>query len=319
MLNNANKKKMNQITNHIMMIRPNSFRYNTQTAFNNYYQNKVSNLSSEKIQEKALREFDFFVEKLLSKQIDVTVINDQKESNNPDSIFPNNWISTHQEGSIFLYPMFAENRRSERRKDVIRHLKERFIVVNVFDDASMYEEKNQFLEGTGSMVLDRKNKIAYACLSERTNKDLFEKWCVLMNFSPIHFLSYQTANNIRKPIYHTNVMMSIGEKFAVVCLDSIDNQKHRELVVKSLKSTKKEIINISEDQNYRFAGNILQVMGDQPYLIMSTNAFKSLTSIQIKRIERNCSIIHAPIDTIETIGGGGVRCMMAEIFLKKKS
>ena len=318
MLNNANKKKMSQITNHIIMIRPTSFGYNIQTALNNYYQKKSNDLNDKEIQENALREFDFLVEKLLHHQIDVIVIDDKKDNNTPDSIFPNNWISTHTDGSIFLYPMFAENRRLERRNDIITYLKHHFVVKNVFNNTHIYESNNLFLEGTGSMVLDRENKIAYASISERTNKELFEIWCNKMHFSPVSFSSSHTINNIKKPIYHTNVMMSVGEKFAIICLDAIDTKNQRNDVIRSLKSTKKEIINISENQNYRFAGNTLQVMGNERYLIMSTNAFKSLNVKQIKAIEKHCLIIHSPIDVIETIGGGGVRCMMTEIFLSKK-
>ena len=318
MFNNSTTKKMNQITKHIMMIKPVSFRYNEQTAESNFYQKIINNLTPEQVQENALNEFNVFVKKLENLRVNVFVIEDIESTDTPDSIFPNNWISTHSDGSIFMYPMFARNRRTERRSDIIEYLQNNFVVKNVFNNTSFYENNNLFLEGTGSMVLDRENKIAYASISQRTNKKLLEKWCKKMNYYPISFSSNQIIGDKKEPIYHTNVMMCVAEKYAVICLNTIDNEIEREMIVNSFKESGKEIIEISEEQTYRFAGNMLQVMGDRPYLIMSTSAYESLTETQIDALEKYNPIIYSSLDTIEACGGGSVRCMMAEIFLPLK-
>ena len=318
MFNNSTTKKMNQITKHIMMIKPVSFRYNEQTAESNFYQKIINNLTPEQVQENALNEFNVFVKKLENLRVNVFVIEDIESTDTPDSIFPNNWISTHSDGSIFMYPMFARNRRTERRSDIIEYLQNNFVVKNVFNNTSFYENNNLFLEGTGSMVLDRENKIAYASISQRTNKKLLEKWCRKMNYYPISFSSNQIIGDKKEPIYHTNVMMCVAEKYAVICLNTIDNEIEREMIVNSFKESGKEIIEISEEQTYRFAGNMLQVMGDRPYLIMSTSAYESLTETQIDALEKYNPIIYSSLDTIEACGGGSVRCMMAEIFLPLK-
>ena len=318
MFNNSTTKKMNQITKHIMMIKPVSFRYNEQTAESNFYQKSINNLTPEQVQENALNEFNVFVKKLENLRVNVFVIEDIESTDTPDSIFPNNWISTHSDGSIFMYPMFARNRRTERRSDIIEYLQNNFAVKNVFNNTSFYENNNLFLEGTGSMVLDRENKIAYASISQRTNKKLLEKWCRKMNYYPISFSSNQIIGDKKEPIYHTNVMMCVAEKYAVICLNTIDNEIEREMIVNSFKESGKEIIEISEEQTYRFAGNMLQVMGDRPYLIMSTSAYESLTETQIDALEKYNPIIYSSLDTIEACGGGSVRCMMAEIFLPLK-
>ena len=318
MFNNSTTKKMNQITKHIMMIKPVSFRYNEQTAESNFYQKSINNLTPEQVQENALNEFNVFVKKLENLRVNVFVIEDIESTDTPDSIFPNNWISTHSDGSIFMYPMFARNRRTERRSDIIEYLQNNFAVKNVFNNTSFYENNNLFLEGTGSMVLDRENKIAYASISQRTNKKLLEKWCRKMNYYPISFSSNQIIGDKKEPIYHTNVMMCVAEKYVVICLNTIDNEIEREMIVNSFKESGKEIIEISEEQTYRFAGNMLQVMGDRPYLIMSTSAYESLTETQIDALEKYNPIIYSSLDTIEACGGGSVRCMMAEIFLPLK-
>ena len=301
-----------------MMIKPVSFRYNEQTAESNFYQKIINNLTPEQVQENALNEFNVFVKKLENLRVNVFVIEDIESTDTPDSIFPNNWISTHSDGSIFMYPMFARNRRTERRSDIIEYLQNNFVVKNVFNNTSFYENNNLFLEGTGSMVLDRENKIAYASISQRTNKKLLEKWCRKMNYYPISFSSNQIIGDKKEPIYHTNVMMCVAEKYAVICLNTIDNEIEREMIVNSFKESGKEIIEISEEQTYRFAGNMLQVMGDRPYLIMSTSAYESLTETQIDALEKYNPIIYSSLDTIEACGGGSVRCMMAEIFLPLK-
>ena len=319
MFNNASYSRiMNQTTNTILMVRPTCFAYNIETASNNYYQKNISGLSGSQVQEKALYEFDKFVRKLKEASINVIVFEDLKKSKTPDSIFPNNWISTHDDGSIFLYPMFAQNRRDERRSDIIQFLKDHFYVKNIFDNTVFYEKNNLFLEGTGSMIFDRTSRIAYACISERTNEELFKEWCLRMNFTPVSFSATQLVKKKKQLIYHTNVMMCIADRFAIVCLKSISSNLERNKVINSLRISGKEIIDITEDQKNKFAGNMLQLMGDKPYLVMSNSAFNSLTKYQIKQINKYCSIIYSSLDTIEACGGGSARCMIAEVFLQKK-
>jgi len=310
---------MKQITNTILMVRPVSFRMNEQTAVNNYYQQVIDNLTSESVQFKALQEFDSFVEKLRAIGVQVIVIEDQKNSDTPDSIFPNNWVSFHESGDVALYPMFAHNRRLERRDDILDKLEELgFLIENMIDYTSA-EAEELYLEGTGSLLLDRVNSKAYCALSPRADEDLFIEFCEDFEFTPIPFVSYQTVNNKRLPIYHTNVMMCIGERFAVICLDSIDDKKEKKNVIKHLKEDGKEIIAISEEQVNSFAGNMLQVLGsnDERYTVMSNAAFESLTKQQINQIEKYSKILHSSLDTIEACGGGSARCMMAEVFLPK--
>lgn len=301
------------------MIRPVSFRMNEQTAVNNYYQKVLDNLLPETVQTKALQEFDGFVEKLRSVGVNVIVINDKKHPDTPDSIFPNNWISFHQDGTVALYPMFAENRRQERREDVLDIIEDKGFVINNVVDFSSAEEERIFLEGTGSLLLDRVNKKAYCSLSPRAEEDLTIEFCEDFEYTPVLFRSYQTVGNQRKEIYHTNVMMCLAENFAVVCLDSIDDKKELKQLVKHLKEDKKEIISITEEQVNNFAGNMLQVLGesDERYIVMSTSADDSLTKYQRNAIERHCKILSSSLDTIEACGGGSARCMMAEVFLPK--
>ncbi len=301
------------------MIRPVNFRMNEQTAVNNYYQKELDTLPAT-INKKAQEEFDTFVEKLKSKGVNVVVVKDTIEPNTPDSIFPNNWISFHENKEIVLYPMFAENRRLERREDILEILDQKGFDIEGYVDFTKFEEKNVFLEGTGSMILDRANRKAYCALSPRADEELFIEFCENMDFFPIVFNAYQTVNDKREQIYHTNVMMCVAEQFAIICLDSIDDKKERKEVVKQLKSDEKQVIDITEEQVNQFAGNMLQVRGenDQLYLVMSSSAYNSLTDNQIKEIEKYCPIIHSDIQTIETCGGGSARCMMAEVFLPKK-
>ena len=311
---------MNQITNTILMVRPVSFRTNEQTAVNNYYQKVLDSLTPETIQFKALQEFDDYVSKLKEIGIEVIVINDTKEFDTPDSIFPNNWISFHENGDVGLYPMFAENKRLERREDIFEVLEDLgFIIENIIDYTAA-EEEELFLEGTGSLLLDRQNKKAYCALSPRTEEDLFIEFCEDFEYTPVPFVSYQTINNKRLPIYHTNVIMCMGEKFSVICLDSIDDKKERKNVLKHLKEDGKEVINISEEQVNNFAGNILQVIGknDERYIIMSKSAHESLTKQQINQLKKHGNILSSSLDTIEACGGGSARSMMAEVFLPKK-
>ena len=309
---------MKQITNNIMMIEPVSFNYNTETAINNYYQINNTALSKEEIQQKALKEFKEFVSLLRSKNINVIVFKDTENPKTPDSIFPNNWVSFHIDGEIVLYPMYAKNRRLERRNDIIQKLRDDFIVTKI-NDFSYYENQELYLEGTGSMILDRENKICYAAISDRTNKNIVNDFCNQLNFKPVLFTSYQDVRGKRLAIYHTNVMMCITTNFAIVCLDSIDCDEEKDRVIDILNETKKEIISISEEQTNKFAGNMLEVEGDKKYLVMSKSAYSCLTENQIKKINKYCEILYSDLSTIEDYGGGSARCMMAEIFLPLKN
>jgi hypothetical protein len=310
---------MNQTTNSILMIRPVAFRMNEQTAVNNYYQKVLDGLLPATVNAKAQQEFDAFVEKLRDVGIDVTVVNDTLEPDTPDSIFPNNWVSFHENGDMVLYPMFAENRRLERREDIVDFLEEKGFLVTEFMDYSSAEEEQVFLEGTGSLLLDRVNKKAYCALSPRADEELFIEFCEDYDYAPIIFEAFQTVKGERKLIYHTNVMMCLGTNFAVICADCIDDKKERKMVLDHLKESGKEIILITESQVNNFAGNMLEVRGanEQPYLIMSESAYKSLNSKQIDALAKHAEIINSSLDTIEACGGGSARCMMAEIFLPK--
>ena len=311
---------MNQTTNSILMIRPVAFRMNEQTTVNNYYQKVIDGLLPATVNAKAQQEFDAFVAKLKSVGVDVIVVEDTLNPDTPDSIFPNNWISFHENGDISLFPMFAENRRLERREDILDILEEKgFIIENIMDYTSA-EEDNFFLEGTGSILLDRANGKAYCALSSRADEELFIEFCEDFDLNPIIFEAFQTVNGERKLIYHTNVMMCIGETYAVICADSIDDKKERKMVIDSLKGDDKEVIYITEDQVNNFAGNMLEVKGanDRRYLVMSSAAYKSLTKKQIAQLEEHVTILSSSLDTIEACGGGSARCMMAEIFLPKE-
>lgn len=310
---------MQQTTNTILMIRPIGFRMNEQTAVNNYYQKVLDNLLPATVNKKAQEEFDLYVEKLRSFGIHVVVVSDTKEFDTPDSIFPNNWISFHQDGTVGVYPMFAENRRLERREDVLEKLESEGFLINDVVDYTSAEEEDIFLEGTGSLLLDRINRKAYCALSPRADEDLFIEFCEDFEYTPVIFTANQTVDGRREAIYHTNVMMCLAETFAVICLDSIDDKKERKNVVKHLKQDGKQVIDISEDQVNNFAGNMLQVRGkdDQRFLVMSQAAYDSLTQQQIAEIQKHCPIISSSLDTIEACGGGSARCMMAEVFLPK--
>lgn len=302
------------------MIRPINFRRNEQTAVNNFYQKESDDVLPETENAKAQKEFDAFVEKLRQVGVHVLVINDTEEFDTPDSIFPNNWISFHENGTVALYPMFAENRRKERREDVLDKLEEQgFLIENIVDYTSA-EAANVFLEGTGSLLLDRVNRIAYCALSARADEELFIEFCEDFEYTPVVFTAYQTVDGKRKPIYHTNVMMCLAETFAVVCLDAIDNKSERKNLIKHLQESGKEIIRITEAQVNNFAGNMLQVKGNnhKPYLILSQAAYNSLTTGQRNVIQKHCDMLSSSLDTIEACGGGSARCMMAEVFLPKK-
>ncbi len=301
-----------QNTAHLLMIQPVNFGFNAETAVNNTFQKNVGG----NIQQKALQEFNDFVAVLRKNKVDVTVIEDTPEPSTPDSIFPNNWISLHEDGRIFLYPMFATNRRNERKPHVLKAIKNKFAVSDIID-LSKYEEEDIFLEGTGSMVLDRENKIAYACLSPRTEKNLLDEFCRITGYRSVTFRSTDSAG---VDIYHTNVMMCMAGSYVVICLDSITNEEERKNVIASFEGTNKEIISISQEQLNSFAGNMLQVKNadNELLLVMSSQAYNSLTATQIETLQKHNRIIHSSLLSIETAGGGSARCMMAEVFLKIK-
>ena len=310
---------MKQTTNSILMIRPVAFRMNEQTAVNNYYQKVLDNLLPATVNAKAQQEFDAFVEKLRAVGVNVIVVDDTLNPDTPDSIFPNNWISFHENADVVLYPMFAENRRKERREEVLDLLEEQDFEIENIVDYTDAEEDGYYLEGTGSIVLDRTNAKAYCALSPRADEELFIEFCEDFDMHPVIFEAFQTVDGERKLIYHTNVMMCIGETFAVICSECIDDKKERKMVLDFLKADGKEIILITEKQVNNFAGNMLEVRGsnDKKYLVMSDSAHQSLTSKQIEQLEKHAQIISSSLDTIEACGGGSARCMMAEIFLPK--
>lgn len=307
-----------QITNTLLMIRPVAFRMNEQTAVNNYFQEDLDIKNSE-INKKAQAEFDAFVEKLRAVGVNVIVEDDDLLMDTPDSIFPNNWVSFHSNGIVALYPMFAENRRRERREEIMDKLEAEGFLIEGFMDYTSAEEEHIFLEGTGSILMDRVNGKAYCALSPRADEELFIEFCEDFEFDPIVFTAYQTVDGQRLPIYHTNVMMCLGEKFCVICLDTIDDAAERKEVVKQLRESNKEIIKITEAQMHQFAGNMLQVLGanNQRYLVMSAAAHKCLSPEQVTALEKYGPIISSDLETIETCGGGSARCMMAEVFLPK--
>lgn len=305
-----------QTTDTVLMIEPIAFGYNAQTAENNYFQVEQKDAG---IQEKALEEFNHFVEKLRNKGVNVITVKDSLEPHTPDSIFPNNWVSFHNDGKVVLYPMFAPNRRVERRNDILEIVKSQGFNIKEIDDRSQSEKQEKFLEGTGSMIFDHDNKIAYGSVSLRLDEKLFRDFCHQYGFTPVVFHSYQNVGAERLPIYHTNVMMCVADQFVVICLDCIDDELERAKVIEAIKNSNKEIIEISEAQMQQFAGNMLQVNNKEgkKFLVMSETAFNSLTEEQIKNIEKYCEIIYSDLQTIETNGGGSARCMLAEVFLPK--
>lgn len=308
-----------QITDTIMMVKPIAFTLNEETAVNNLFQPREQIIPDEKAQNLALQEFDNMVENLRTEGIEILVYEDIDSSETPDSIFPNNWITTHEDGRILIFPMFAENRRKERRRDIIDDLSEKFKVEEIHSFTN-WEREDKFLESTGSLILDRPNKLAYTALSDRTHPEVLADFSKFTGYKVISFTANQTFEGYRLPIYHTNVMMCLGEEFAAICLDSIDNKTERKIVTDHLNETGKEIIAISESQRDNFAGNMLQVMNNNKdrYIVLSESAFSCLTEKQRKCLQKHGKLLHNPINTIERLGGGSARCMMAEIFLKKR-
>lgn len=302
-------------TNTLLMVEPVAFGFNPETAVNNYFQQQ-DKMPGAEIQRLALAEFSAMVKQLQDKGIHVIVVKDTSEPHTPDSIFPNNWISFHKNGRIVIYPMFAENRRKERRREIIQVIVDHGYPISKETDYSIFEKNNRFLEGTGSMILDRGNKIAYAALSERTDKPLLLQFCNDFGYRAICFSANQTVEGRRLPVYHTNVMLCVADKYAVICLDSIDDAGERKYVTESLCETGKEIVEISEKQMHCFAGNMLQVQNQEGrlFLVMSESAFGSLNNDQITKLKSYNELIVVAVPTIEKYGGGSVRCMMAEVF-----
>ena len=298
-----------QTASKILMIRPVHFTFNEQTAKNNYFQ---KNISAANLNERALQEFDDFVNTLRSNKIKVVVVQDTIDPHTPDSIYPNNWFSTHSTGELILYPMFAQNRRLERKLHVLDTIAKHFNAHKVID-LTEWENKNRFLEGTGSMILDHNNRVAYACRSERTDDIVFEEFYTKMNLEPEIFNAY---DKMGRNIYHTNIMLSIGQRHAVICAESITDVDRRTQIINRLKSSNRDVIEISYEQMQNFCANIIEVRNSEnkSYLIMSKTAEKSFSDKQKDILERHCEIISSPLISIEQAGGGSARCMIAEIF-----
>jgi len=301
-----------QITDTILMVRPANFGYNQETAVNNSFQTEEGSENKSAISEQALVEFDHMVKQLEDAGVNVIVIDDTPDPVKPDAIFPNNWISLHANKSVITYPMFAANRRLEKREDIVSMLEEKYEYNRRFT-FDFYEAEDSFLEGTGSMILDRPNKIVYACISPRTNVKVLDKFCVLMNYQKVIFHALDDDN---KQIYHTNVMMALGVDFVVICLDSIADPKERSIVEEKFKATNKQVVDITTAQMNQFAGNMMQVRtsGGEKVLVLSQAAYNSLKARQIKQLESLTKVLPIDISTIEKYGGGSVRCMMAEVF-----
>jgi hypothetical protein len=305
---------VSQITSSVLMIRPTNFRKNEQTE-DNYFQKELE-LKNVDVNQKAQQEFDQLVGKLHLAGIQVIQFSDLPDTDTPDSVFPNNWVSFHADGEVILYPMRAENRRKERRMDIMVQLKKEGFTINNITDYSPFEEEDLFLEGTGSLILDRIHKKIYCGISERCNEQLVNRYAKEFKWTPVAFRAYQTVENERKLIYHTNVMMCIGMNFALICLDCIDNKEEREKVVQSLEADGKEIISITEDQVGQFAGNMLQLQGKNgPVIVMSLSAYNALNPSQKDALSKHGDLIPSDLHVIETNGGGSARCMIAEIFL----
>lgn len=303
------------ITNRVLMIQPLNFGCNPETACDNHFQNTGTGLQAKEAKEKATREFAGLVSALTAAGVQVNVEEDQEDVVVPDAVFPNNWISFDGDRRLLvLYPMMAEVRRKERRWELVQ--KWRKLLGAAVIDFSGYEEEDKFMEGTGSLVLDRSNNVAYACRSARTHPDVVHHFCQALSYKPVVFSASQRVGSDLKPIYHTNVMMSVGEDIAIVCLDTIRDKQEREMVRLSLEASGRTIVTITEEQVNSFLGNVLQLstqVGNK-LLVMSTCSYNSLDESQKQQIEASSTIVHAPVDTIETLGGGGVRCMIAEVF-----
>lgn len=307
-----------QSTANLLMVRPTQFRRNEQTAVNNHYQQTLAGRTEEEITDLALSEFDNFARTLQDAGVRVFIFDADADFDAPDALFPNNWVSFHANGDIGLYPMFAENRRVERREDILIDLEHlQGFDVDQIVDFTEFEEHGKFLEGTGSIVLDRQHNRAYAALSPRTDRVAFEQFCEAMDMDGVVFTAFQTTPEGRSPIYHTNVMMSIGSSFAAICLDCIDDAEEREMVRTSLAEDGLEVIPLSEDEIEHFAGNMLEAktIAGETLIVMSQQAREALSPEILARLSAHGRILSAPLHTIETCGGGSARCMLAEIHL----
>ncbi len=305
-----------QTTDTVLMIRPAHFGYNPETAASNAFQHNEPGMESNDIAARALQEFDQLVLALESAGIEVLVAHDRPDVRTTDSVFPNNWVSFHEDGSVITYPMCSPQRRQERREDLLDEIGKKFRMEDRLR-LERHEQENRFLEGTGSLVLDRPHRLAYACLSNRTDEDLLDEFCTFSGYEAVVF---QASDKNGQPIYHTNVMMAIGETFAVVALDTIKEPQDRAKVLAHLHHTKKEVVEITMEQVYAFAGNMLQLRNKKGelFLILSQRAFDSLSEAQVSRLRAHTNLLHIPVPTIETYGGGSVRCMIAEVFLPAK-
>ncbi|MGV3502647.1 MAG: citrulline utilization hydrolase CtlX [Adhaeribacter sp.] len=301
----------------ILMVRPARFGFNPQTAATNAFQKHLTGLSPEEISHKAREEFDAFVDLLRDKGVKVVVASDTPEPAKPDAVFPNNWISLHPDGRVVLYPMQAASRRTERRPELLELLGQEYQVSEIVD-LSGAEKQGRYLEGTGSMILDHDHRLAYACLSPRTDPKLLESFCRQFGYQPLAFHAFDHTGGA---VYHTNVMLCIGTRFAVLATDTIREEEERYLVLSSLRHTGHEVIAITMDQLRHFAGNMLEVQNQEGkhFLVMSEQARLSLRPDQVQAIGQYAEILAPPLYTIEQIGGGSARCMMAEIFLPLKS
>ncbi len=295
------------------MVRPANFGFNEETAASNAFQSNKGKLAPQEVSRMATAEFDSLVEKLRQAGIEVIVVEDTEVPVKTDAVFPNNWFTTHGDGTLITYPMLSKVRRLERRADIIEQLADRFHVTKHLH-LEKHEEEEMFLEGTGSLVLDRPNRIAYACRSPRTHPLVLEAFCTTQNYHPVSFRAVDAED---KEIYHTNVVMALGDQFVVICLESIVDRRDREQLIVYFRQTQKELIEISFSHMSAFAGNMLQLKnaGGQSFLVMSERAFLSLHSQQIEQIEKYAKILHSPLEVIETYGGGSARCMIAEVFL----
>ena len=304
-----------QNANTVLMIEPVAFGFNVETEVNNFFQ-QSGNLSADQVHMQALAEFNGMVIQLQSKGIHVIVVKDSNETYTPDSIFPNNWVTFHGDGNVVVYPVFAQNRRLERRHEIIQQVIDAGYKFTKFSDYTCYENQNYFLEGTGSMVFDHENSIVYAALSERTSYEMLLGYCGDFGYSPVIFSAFQTVGQRRLPIYHTNVMLSVADNYAIICIECIDHKEDRENVIESFRKTGKAIITLTEKQMNSFAGNMLQLQNvhGEKYLVMSETAFNSLEDIQINKLKSFNELIVVPVPTVEQYGGGSVRCMMAEVF-----
>ena len=312
---------MNQSTSHVIMVRPEFFRMNEETSENNHYQKTMEDVSADEIADRAREEFDALLNALTNQGIQVLVWDELTDSDTPDCLFPNNWLSTHDGGIVVLYPMFAPNRRLERRDDIVVDLEHLHgFQINEIIDFTEFEDHDKFLEGTGSMVLDRAHGKAYTALSERTDRGALGHFCSAMDIEGVAFHAYQTKDDKRLPIYHTNVMMSVGSEFAAVCLDCIDDAEERKIVIDSFNEDGLDIIELTEHQIGAFAGNMLELQGSHGKVIaMSTSAFHALTEQQKERLSHYGTLVHSDLATIETCGGGSARCMIAENHLPRIS